>query len=60
MNKYKTKLTPTLHLLTINAQELRDKTKRQRLYEWCKQQNPDIVLKQETHFTNELENIIAK
>jgi exonuclease III len=60
MKKYKTKLTPTLHLLTINAQGLRDKTKRHRLYEWCKQQHPDILFIQETHFTNELENIIAK
>jgi exonuclease III len=60
MKKTQKKLIPTLHLLTLNAQGLRDKMKRQRVYEWCKHQNSDIVFIQETHFTNELEQVIEQ
>ena len=43
-----------LHLISINAQGLRDKLKRLRLNEWLKHQKPDIVLLQETHFSQDL------
>ena len=43
-----------LHITTINTQGLRDKQKRNRLYEWVKQQKAKLVLVQETHFTEEM------
>jgi len=43
-----------LHLISINTQGLRDKFKRLRLNEWLKNQEPDIVLLQETHFSQDL------
>ena len=44
-----------IHLCTVNAQGLRDKQKRLRLYEWIKTQKCQIIFIQETHFDKELE-----
>ena len=43
-----------LHTVTINAQGLRDKIKRNRFYEWVKNQKANIILVQETHFSEEI------
>ena len=43
-----------LQILTINAQGLREKQKRNRFYQWVKQQKATIVLAQETHFTDDM------
>ena len=43
-----------LHIITVNVQGIRDKQKRNRFYEWAKNQKADIILVQETHFTDEL------
>ena len=43
-----------LHLISLNAQGLRDKCKRLRLVQWLSHQRADIVLLQETHFTIDL------
>ena len=40
-----------VHLISLNAQGLRDKCKRFRLVQWLSHQNADIVLLQETHFS---------
>lgn len=46
----------SFHILSLNVQGLRDKQKRARLIQWAKYQSADILLLQETHFTNILEN----
>ena len=43
-----------LHLITVNVQGLRDKQKRNRFYEWSKNQKANVILVQETHFSDEL------
>ena len=45
-----------LHLLTINAQGLRDIEKQNRFYTYIKQQKASIIFIQETHLTQEIEN----
>ena len=47
-----------LHLLTLNTQGLREKLKRNRVYEWINHQKADIILLQETHFTKDLEPFV--
>ena len=47
-----------LHIITLNTQGLREKEKRNRLNIWINQQNVDIILLQETHFTKELEKFL--
>ena len=47
-------MVPQLHLITLNVQGLRDKLKRNRFYEWVKNQKANIILAQETHFSNEI------
>lgn len=49
-----------IHILSLNAQGLRDKTKRGRMLQWLMQQNANILFVQETHFTDELSNLIRK
>jgi exonuclease III len=44
-----------IHLISLNAQGLRDIEKRQRLLLWLGQQKAQIVLLQETHFTKDIE-----
>lgn len=39
------------HLATLNVQGLRYSQKRLRLLQWIEQQNVNIILLQETHFT---------
>ena len=46
-----------IHLLTINAQGLRDKQKQNRFYTYIKQQKANVIFIQETHLTQELEPI---
>ena len=43
-----------VHLISLNVQGLRDKSKRLRLNQWLFHQKSDITLLQETHFTNDL------
>ena len=43
-----------LHILTINTQGLREKQKRNRFYQWVKQQKAKIIFAQETHFTEDI------
>ena len=45
----------TLHICTINTQGLLNKEKRLRLIEWSRQQKSDVLLLQETHFTQTTE-----
>ena len=47
-----------VHLLSLNAQGLRNQSKRLRLKEYIKQQNAHITLVQETHFTSDIEDSI--
>ena len=47
-----------LCLLTLNAQGLRDRSKRFRLYQWLRQQKFDIAYLQETHITDEIVSLI--
>ncbi len=49
----------TLHLVSINAQGLRDRAKRARLKQWIVQQKADIVFLQESHFTPDLMSTIT-
>ena len=48
----------SLHITTINTQGLLDKAKRNRLYLWIKHQRSNIILLQETHFTEKLSPFI--
>jgi hypothetical protein len=41
----------TLHLCSLNCQGLGQKEKRQRLFQWVKNQKTHILYAQETHFT---------
>ena len=41
----------TLHLCSLNCQGLGQKEKRQRLFQWAKNQKTHILYAQETHFT---------
>ena len=41
----------TLHLCSLNCQGLGQKEKRQRLFQWAKNQKTHILFAQETHFT---------
>ena len=43
-----------LNVFTLNAQGLRNRAKRHRLYEWMKNQNFGVIFLQETHFTVEI------
>ena len=47
-------MTKKLHILTINVQGLCEKQKRDRFYSWIKQQKGNIILAQETHYTNSI------
>ena len=40
-----------VHFASLNAQGLRDVSKRERLKQWLAQQRVEIILLQETHFT---------
>ena len=48
----------SVHTVPLNAQGLRNQSKRVRLKEWLSQQNVNIILIQETHFTSDIENNI--
>ena len=41
----------TLHLCSLNCQGLGQKEKRQRLFQWAKNQKTHILFAQEAHFT---------
>jgi hypothetical protein len=45
-----------LHICSINTNGLQQSEKRQRLIEWSKQQQCNILLMQETHFSQIIEN----
>ena len=45
-----------LHICSINTNGLQQSEKRQRLIEWLKQQQCNILLMQETHFSQNIEN----
>lgn len=45
-----------LHICSINTNGLQQSEKRQRLIEWSKQQQCNILLMQETHFSQNIEN----
>jgi len=45
-----------LHICSINTNGLQQPEKRQRLIEWSKQQQCNILLMQETHFSQNIEN----
>ena len=45
-------------LITQNCNGLRNKLKRKMCFRWFKKQNADIVLLQETHWSNDIENVI--
>lgn len=47
-----------IHIISLNAQGLRNKLKRGRLQQWLIQQKADIALIQETHFSADLSNYI--
>ena len=49
-----------VHLLSLNVQGIRAQSKRLRLKEYIKQQNAQIILIQETHFTSEIEDSIKQ
>ena len=44
-----------LKIITVNAQGLRQKQRRLTAFSVLKRQRPDIVLLQETHWTDEME-----
>ena len=43
-----------LHFISLNAQGLRDSSKRSRLMQWMSHQNVKIIYLQETHFSEEI------
>lgn len=43
-----------IHCITFNTQGLREKQKRNRFYQWVKEQKANIVCIQETHFTKQI------
>ena len=49
-----------LHICTVNTKGLQSSEKRNRLIEWSKQQKCDILLLQETHFTDKLQKSLNK
>ena len=49
-----------LHICTVNSKGLQSSEKRNRLIEWSKQQKCDILLLQETHFTDKLHENLQK
>lgn len=51
-------MTSNLHILSLNAQGLRNKEKRMRLKEYIRLQKVDIVFLQETHFTADISNTV--
>ena len=46
-------LNPHLSIITLNINGLNAPTKRHRVYEWIKKQDPSICCLQETHFRPE-------
>ena len=47
-----------VHLISLNAQGLRNISKRARLKEWIFQQKADIIFLQETHFSLDIELLL--
>ena len=45
-------------MLSANVRGLRNKSKRDIFFKWCKHQKADLVFVQETYWTPELESII--
>ena len=48
------------HLVSLNLQVLRDRNKRLRVLQWLKNQNANIVFLQETHFTEDIIDILSQ
>ena len=44
-----------IHLISLNAQGLREPCKRQRVLQWINYQKANVVYLQETHYTSDLE-----
>ena len=51
-------MSKDLNILSFNANGLADRKKRLDVFDFLKNKNPNIVLLQETHWTNSLENVI--
>ena len=47
-----------VHLISINAQGMRNISKRARFKEWIFQQKANIILIQESHFTSDIEYLV--
>ena len=51
-------ITDIVHFISLNAQGLRNISKRARLKEWIFQQKADIIFLQETHFSLDIEHLL--
>jgi len=49
-----------LSVLTLNTRGLRDTDKRIQTFTWLQHQKADIILLQETHFTNDMVDILSR
>jgi len=49
-----------IHFVSLNVQGLRDRYKRLRVLQWLKNQKAYIVFLQETHFTEDIIDIISQ
>ena len=47
----------SINIGSLNVRGLRDKTKRNEMFTWLKNKNLSIIFLQETHCTNELEDV---
>ena len=48
-----------IHLISLSVQGLRDNRKRTRFIQWLNNQKTDIAFLQETHFTDNIEQLIV-
>ena len=46
------------HIISLNERGLRNKDKRQQMFQWCKHQKTDITFLQETYWFSDFESII--
>ena len=55
---YNPTINDIVHLISVNAQGLRDILKSARLKEWTFQQKVDIIFLQKTHFSLDMEHLL--
>ena len=53
-------MASNMTFISVNVRSLRDKGKRQNIFEWCKKKEGKIILLQETYSTPDVEEVWKK